>query len=324
MKIENLASCEIRSVIKFLNAKNVCPTEIYRQVCEVYGENAMTDGMGRRWYRMFSEGRANVHDDDRSGRPSLVTTDLLDQANEKIRENIRFTMSEPSTYFPHISCSLLHEIITEHLQYHKLCARLVPKMLTDDHKTKRMGTALNFLVKYHNNGNKFLTHIVTGYETLISHVTPENKQQSMQWWHSASPKAKKFKHMLSTMKTMCITFWDGRGVLLIDIMTQVTTVNANVYCETTRRAIQNRRRGLLSPGVLLLHDNTQPHTAARTRQLLEQSQWELAPSDFLFLHLKRFLVAERFSRYDEVKTAVQHWVKTAADFFNEGIQKLVP
>jgi hypothetical protein len=36
-------------------------------------------------------------------------------------------------------------------------------------------------------------------------------------------------------------------------------------------------------------------------------------------------VAERFSSDDEVKTAVQHWVKTlAADFFDEGIQKLVP
>jgi len=73
MKIENPASCEIRSVIKFLNAKNVRPAEIYRQVCEVYGENAMSDGMVRRWCRMFSEGRTNVHDDDRSGRPSLVT-----------------------------------------------------------------------------------------------------------------------------------------------------------------------------------------------------------------------------------------------------------
>jgi hypothetical protein len=49
MKIENSASCEIRSVIKFLNAKNVCPAEIYQQVCEVYGENAMSDGMVRRW-----------------------------------------------------------------------------------------------------------------------------------------------------------------------------------------------------------------------------------------------------------------------------------
>jgi hypothetical protein len=45
----------------------------------------------------------------------------------------------------------------------------------------------------------------------------------------------------------------------------------------------------------------------------------------LFLHLKRFLAAERFSSDDEVKTAMQHWVKTlVADFFNEGIQKLVP
>jgi histone-lysine N-methyltransferase SETMAR len=176
MKIKNPASCEIRSVIKFFNAKNVRLAEIYQQVC---GENAMSDGMVRRWCRMFSEGRTNVHNDDRSGRPSLVTANLLDQVNEKILENRRFTMSELSTHFPHISRSLLHKIITEHLQYHKLCARWVPKMLTDDHKSKHMGAALNFLVWYHNEGDKFLNHIVTGDETCISHVTPENKQQSM-------------------------------------------------------------------------------------------------------------------------------------------------
>jgi histone-lysine N-methyltransferase SETMAR len=121
-------------------------------------------------------------------------------------------------------------------------------------------------------------------------------------------------------------------------MAQVT-INAHVYCGTIiklRRVIQNKRRGVLSSGVLFLHDNARPHTAARTRQLLEQLQWEffehpsyshnLAPSDFhLFLHLKRFLAAERFSSNDDVKTAVQHWVKTVgADFFDEGIKKLVP
>jgi hypothetical protein len=85
MKIENPAYCEIRSVIKCLNAKNVRPAEIYRQVFEVYGENAMSNGMMRRWCRMFSEGRTNVHDDDRSGRPSLATADLLDQVNRENR-----------------------------------------------------------------------------------------------------------------------------------------------------------------------------------------------------------------------------------------------
>jgi transposase len=126
MKIENHASCEIRSVINFFIAKNVRPAEIYRQVCDVYGENAMSDGMVRRWCRRFSEGRTNVHDDARSGRPSLVTADLLDQVNEKFRGNRRFTISELSTNFPHIYRSSLHEIVTEHLQYHKLCARWVP------------------------------------------------------------------------------------------------------------------------------------------------------------------------------------------------------
>jgi hypothetical protein len=87
MKMENSASCEIRSVVKFFIAKNVCPAEIYRQVCEVYGENAMRDGLVRRWCRRFSEGRTNVRNDDLSGRPSVVTADLLDQVNEKIREN---------------------------------------------------------------------------------------------------------------------------------------------------------------------------------------------------------------------------------------------
>jgi hypothetical protein len=46
---------------------------------------------------------------------------------------------------------------------------------------------------------------------------------------------------------------------------------------------------------------------------------DLAPSDFhLFHNSNRFLPAERFSSDDEVRTAVQRWVKTlAADFFDE-------
>jgi hypothetical protein len=44
----------------------------------------VSDGMVRRGCRMFSEGRTNVHNDDRGGCPSLVTADLLDQVNEKI------------------------------------------------------------------------------------------------------------------------------------------------------------------------------------------------------------------------------------------------
>ena len=56
--IEGTADCEIRSVIRFLNARNVLPSEIHRQIRQVYGDKS--DGLVRKWVRMFNEGRENV------------------------------------------------------------------------------------------------------------------------------------------------------------------------------------------------------------------------------------------------------------------------
>ena len=44
-RIENPADCEIRAVIRFLQAKNIQPADIHREVYEVYGEGAMSDSM---------------------------------------------------------------------------------------------------------------------------------------------------------------------------------------------------------------------------------------------------------------------------------------
>ena len=52
-KIENPVACEMRSVIRFLNAKNMKQAEI-RQLCEVYGEHAMSSSVVWRWERMFN------------------------------------------------------------------------------------------------------------------------------------------------------------------------------------------------------------------------------------------------------------------------------
>ncbi|GBM17446.1 hypothetical protein AVEN_193748-1 [Araneus ventricosus] len=70
--IADPADCEVRSVIRFLKAKKVKPAEIHRQLVEIYGGNVMTDGMVRKWVRQFNDGRTNVHDEARSGRPSVV------------------------------------------------------------------------------------------------------------------------------------------------------------------------------------------------------------------------------------------------------------
>jgi len=54
--IEGAADCEAQSVIRFLNSRNVLPSEIQHQICQVYGDNAMSDVMVRKWVRMFKEG----------------------------------------------------------------------------------------------------------------------------------------------------------------------------------------------------------------------------------------------------------------------------
>ena len=61
--IEGAANCEIWFVICFLYARNVLPSEIHHQICQVYEANTMNDGMVTKWVWMFNEGRENMHDE---------------------------------------------------------------------------------------------------------------------------------------------------------------------------------------------------------------------------------------------------------------------
>ena len=79
--------CEVLSVIKFLNTQSIAPMEIRRQQCQLYGPNVMNKQMVRRWCRQFTAGRQHVHDEERSGRPSIITDDLVELVRESIMEN---------------------------------------------------------------------------------------------------------------------------------------------------------------------------------------------------------------------------------------------
>jgi len=104
--IEGTAHCEIRSVIRFLNARNSLPSEIRHQICQAYGDNAISYGMVRKWVRMFNEGRDNLHDEARSGCPSLVNDDLVRKVNERVHDDRCFTISDLFLHFPQISRTL--------------------------------------------------------------------------------------------------------------------------------------------------------------------------------------------------------------------------
>jgi hypothetical protein len=134
-------------------------------------------------------------------------------------------------------------------------------------------------------------------------------------------------------------FWDRKSVLLVEFLPRGSTINVGVYCNKLKKlhhAIQNKQHGMLSRGVVMLHDNDHSHIATATQDLFVTFSWEqfdhppytldLAPSDFhVFLHLKTFLGGRWFHDDNEVKETVNTWsASQTASFYDAGIQKLVP
>jgi hypothetical protein len=54
------------------SAKNMSTAEIRRELfVAVYGQNVMSEGTLKQLCRMFKDGRTNVHDVERIGRPAI-------------------------------------------------------------------------------------------------------------------------------------------------------------------------------------------------------------------------------------------------------------
>jgi len=79
------------------------------------------------------------------------------------------------------------------------------------------------------------------------------------------------------------------------------------------RLIQNKLHGTFNQGVVMIHDNTHPHTAMQNlittfrREYFHHPPYrpDLAPSDFhLLLHLKSYLAGQWFHKANEVKVAL--------------------
>jgi hypothetical protein len=86
---------------------------------------------------------------------------------KKYCERWRFTFLELSCEFPQMLYTILCEIITVKLGYHKCYARWVSEMHMGVHKMQRMALALTFLGQYH----KFvLNFTVMSYEEHVRNL----------------------------------------------------------------------------------------------------------------------------------------------------------
>jgi len=137
-------------------------------------------------------------------------------------------------------------------------------------------------------------------ETYLYHYDPETKQQSMEWRHSGSPRPKKCRVQKSAGKVLASIFWDQDGILLIDYLSRGQIINAEYYSSLLvelKDILKEKRREIITKGILFLHENAPAHLALATQKKLTYLDFQcldhppysldMAPSDYhLFPGLK--------------------------------------
>ena len=207
-------------------------------------------------------------------------------------------------------------------------------------KEQQVDTCEELVRHYETESDDFLQRLVTGVESWVHYFQPETKRASKEWCHSTSPKPKKFRTQPSTGKVMLTLFWDNRGPVIEHSMPRGTTVTSASYRDLLKNhlkpAIRSKRRGLLSTGILLQHDNVRPYTACATAATIEDMHFEclphpsyspdLTPSDYHILGpLKETLGGTTFRSDEEVQEAVHECLHKQPKefFFPRGIQASV-
>ncbi|UYV62214.1 hypothetical protein LAZ67_1008240 [Cordylochernes scorpioides] len=195
----------------------LCENEIkcadaFRMLTVAYGEATLDRSNVYRWYKMFSEGREDVNDEERSGRPSTSKTDeKINEVEKMILANRRITVREVAKDL-NISIGSCHSIFINDLGMRRVAAKFVPKLLNCDQKQHRMNIVNEMLDSVRDDPN-LLQRVITRDEAWVYGYDVKTKAQSSQWKLPHEPRPKKARQVRSNVKVLLTVFFHCKGVV---------------------------------------------------------------------------------------------------------------
>jgi len=258
---------EQQTNIKFLVKLGKSGNKIREMLVQVYGLNAIKKTAVYKWVKRFSEGRDSVTDEERSGQPATSRTEEnIAKVHQIMRENCQLTVMSIAEQ-GNIDRETVRKILTDDLDMRKVCAKMVPKELTEEQKQRRVTICQDLLERQ----DDILGRVITGDETWVYQYETETMRQSAQWKTDNSSRPRKFRQSKSRVKTMLLNFFDIRGIFHYEFVPTGQTVNHVYYLEVLERLREKVRRKqpkrFANSSWILHHNNAPAHTALSVRSL---------------------------------------------------------
>ncbi|UYV74812.1 hypothetical protein LAZ67_12001111 [Cordylochernes scorpioides] len=243
-----------------------------------YGEATLDRSNVYRWYKMFSEGREDVNDEERAGRPSTSTTDeKFNEVEKIILANRRITVREVAEDL-NLSIGSCHSIFINDLGMRRVAAKFVPKLLNCNQKQQRMNIANEMLDSVRDDPN-LLQRVITGDEAGVVHheFLPQGITVNKEYYLQV------MRNLREAIRQKRPDLWKNKNWLL-------RHDNAPAHTSLLVRDLLAKNNTLMMP---------QPPYSP-----------DLAPCDFfLFPKLKRPMKERRYATLDEIKTVSKEELK---------------
>ncbi|UYV82790.1 hypothetical protein LAZ67_22000858 [Cordylochernes scorpioides] len=274
-----------------------------------YGEAILDRSNVYRWYKMFSEGREEMNDEECSGRPSTSTKDeKINEVEKMILANRRITVREVAEDL-NISIGSCHSIFINDLGMRRVAAKFVPKLLNCDQKQHRMNIANEMLDSVRDDPN-LLQRVITGDEAWVDERFKEGREESADNERSVRPsisttpeKVDKVLELVREDRRITVKeVAEEAGIPFgstQSIMKDILGVRDSTPFSRLREAIKQKQPELWrSRSWILHHDNAPAHTALKILKFLQDHSTSVFPptplqSRFGYLRLLSFWKAQK-------------------------------
>ena len=141
-KMADFNAVEQRTIIKMCATLRKSPVDTMKMLSDATGKPSVCRTRVYKWHRRFSAGRTSTETDKRSSRPGMINAGLTDSVREAIDTDGRVSIRELADRFG-VGKTSIDFILKERLKMNKVCARWIPRILTEENKTNRVSTEEN-------------------------------------------------------------------------------------------------------------------------------------------------------------------------------------